>query len=371
MARLKDIAAATQLTEATVSRVLRGRGQWSQETRDRVFRAAAELKYRPNMLVQGMQTGKTQSIGIVLPTLSVQDAALLRAVHNELVVHDYIPIVLLTAGNGERNRDRQAYEREQLRRLIDRRVDAVLAVPSAFAIFDKSFQEVWDHQIPLVLMMGELDLELADFIGIDEYRGGRLLGQHLLEQGHRRIGHVVAPQTVSAYRQRAAGFRSVFESRTDVTLVEVSAEDSYHAQAQIARLLDESSANGTPLTAMFTDNDFLAMEAYQVLTARGLRMPDDIALCTYGDAGAGRHRQLSITSLQLPLPEVGQQAVRLALRRFEEKHQPRDRRQVIRLEPTLVVRESTTFIKKPRDPDAPSPTPIPTKRAAPSRNNTE
>jgi LacI family transcriptional regulator len=341
MARLKDIAAATQLTEATVSRVLRGVGQWSQETRDRVFQAADELKYRPNMLVQGLRTGRTQSLGVVLPGLDAHDGVLLQAIHDELVAHDYIPYVLLTTRNPERNPDRQAYERQQLRRLIDRRVDAVLVVPAAFAVFDQSLQEVWSRKIPLVLMMGELDLEQADFIGINEYRGGQMLAEHLLAQGHRRIGHVVAPQNVSGYRQRAAGFRSVFDSRPDLTLLEVDSEDSYHAQPQIARLLDQAAASGTQITALFTDNDFLAMEAYQVLTARGLRIPHDIAMCTYGDAGAGKHRQLSITSLHLPIAQVGEHAVRLALQRFDQKHLARGPRQVNRLEPSLVVRDST------------------------------
>src|SRR5438270_6204058 len=91
---LKQIGAAANVSIATASKILRGKDESSAATRQRVFAAAEKLKYRPNLLVQGMQTGRTQTIGVILPGDSVYQGSIGRGIHDELVQRDYVPIQL-------------------------------------------------------------------------------------------------------------------------------------------------------------------------------------------------------------------------------------------------------------------------------------
>src|SRR3954462_12743480 len=87
----QDIAREAGVSRVTVSLVLAGKDQTSQETRKRVLEAAERLKYRPNLLVQGMQTGRTYSVGIIMPASMQFQARIAHGIHDELVVHNYAP----------------------------------------------------------------------------------------------------------------------------------------------------------------------------------------------------------------------------------------------------------------------------------------
>src|SRR5205814_7816704 len=92
----QDIAREANVSRVTVSLVLAGKDQTSEETRKRVLEVANRLKYRPNLLVQGMQSGRTGTIGMIMPPSTYFHAQIARGVHDELVKNVYVPIQLLT-----------------------------------------------------------------------------------------------------------------------------------------------------------------------------------------------------------------------------------------------------------------------------------
>jgi LacI family transcriptional regulator len=115
-ANLRAIAAETGLALATVSRILRGRDQCSEGTRQRVREVAERLRYRPNLLVRGLQTGRTKTGGVLMQVREFT-ARILEGVHDELVGADHMPIVLwprIVYDTKEKTNDL-----EQLHRLID------------------------------------------------------------------------------------------------------------------------------------------------------------------------------------------------------------------------------------------------------------
>src|SRR6476620_10419019 len=92
----QDIAREANVSRVTVSLVLAGKDQTSEETRKRVLEAAKRLRYRPNLLVQGMQTGRTGSIGVIMPVSMHFHTQIAKGVHDELVAADFVPIQLWT-----------------------------------------------------------------------------------------------------------------------------------------------------------------------------------------------------------------------------------------------------------------------------------
>src|SRR6476646_3709084 len=102
----KRIAEMAGVSQATVSLVLNGRGLSSETTQRRVRKAAEQLKYRPNLLVQGIQTGKTRMIGVMAPPMDFYWSQVLYGIHDVLVAHDHVPITLWTKHSGPGDNER-------------------------------------------------------------------------------------------------------------------------------------------------------------------------------------------------------------------------------------------------------------------------
>src|SRR4051794_17369634 len=90
----QDIAREANVSRVTVSLVLAGKDQTSEETRKRVLEVAKRLRYRPNLLVHGLQTGRSQTVGVIMPASMHFHGQVARGIHDELITRDYVPIQL-------------------------------------------------------------------------------------------------------------------------------------------------------------------------------------------------------------------------------------------------------------------------------------
>ena len=189
----KQIAQEAGVSQATVSLVLSGRPLTSPATRQRVLQAAARLKYRPNLLVQGMQTGKTRMIGVMAPPFDYYWSEILYGIHDVLAAADHVPITVWTAHHGPGPRQRHGPgmdELEQIHRLLDRRIDGVILWPPFAALFEDHVKEFSSRDLPVVTIDHELPARYrADSVGSDESAGGRLVAEHLYKLGHRRFAN--------------------------------------------------------------------------------------------------------------------------------------------------------------------------------------
>jgi len=177
---LKDIATQAGVSQAAVSIALGSTGRISAATRERILSIAADLGYRPNLLVQGIQTGRTQTIGVLMHFATGFEALLFEGIHDALSARNHVPIVLC------RNEHRD--ELKQIHSLLDRRVDGVLIRPVADAIWEDHLSEVQERNVPVVAMVTEIQAKVPhiDFVGTNDRQGARLVAEHLLELGHRR-----------------------------------------------------------------------------------------------------------------------------------------------------------------------------------------
>ena len=139
----KRIAEEAGVSIMTVSRVLRGKEDVAEATRERVLEVAGKYGYRPNLLVRGIQTGKTGTIGVLLPPFPFYDE-LLSGIHDELVQADHVPINIWSASDAV-DQSIDAHEVTQIHRLLDRRVDGVILKPVDEAVSDDYLREVWER----------------------------------------------------------------------------------------------------------------------------------------------------------------------------------------------------------------------------------
>jgi len=332
---LKTIAREVNLAEATVSRILRNSDTCSEQTRQRVVDAARRLKYRPNMLVQGIQTGRTQTIGIVVPYLRFPFARTIEAIHDALVERELIPYVLCTGGERSASDDMPASELRQIHRLIDQRVDGVIITPAAFALHDRSLREVWERNLPMVMLFSQLDVPKADFVGDDDYHGGQLVAEHLLDLGHRRVAMFTAH--TKAWQHRRDGFTRTFEAAGLEPMV-IATPDDYHAGDAPRRLMD-TPAFRRP-TAVFCETDFLTEGLCDEASSRGLKLPDDLAVIGYNDLALTRIRRPQISSVAMNLEGIGRAAVEVLGDRLDGRLNIDETRSV-RIKPELRPRTTT------------------------------
>ena len=187
-ASLREIAKATNLSITTVSRALRKQGELSDETRLRVLEAAKQLRYRPNMLVQGIQTGKTLTMGVVVPPFDYFWTNVLFGIHDELAAADHVYInVWCPHENGNTSYGKTLLK--QLHRLIDRRVDGIILWAHLAPLYDgRVVEELRARDLPVVTI--DHELPFADSVETDEQHGATLVAEHLLRLGHRHFAHV-------------------------------------------------------------------------------------------------------------------------------------------------------------------------------------
>lgn len=338
MSSLKKIAMETQLAEATVSRILRQRDQCSPQTRRRVLEAAKRLRYRPNMLVRGMQTGRTMTVGVMLPLASEFFGKVFSGVHDALVQADQVPIVLwcrdqFAKPGIETERGPELSELTQIYRLLDRRVDGVILRPVDDAIDDAYLREVWERRIPMVAVNRELEHTHADFVGCDDHAIGRLAAEHLLALGHRRLGHVAGPDCVTTARRRREGFERAVQ---DAGLHCQTVVDRHYgiARRPIAELLRSPDRP----SALFAVNDEVAANVYDVARDLSLAIPRDLSVIGCANMTLGARLHPSLTTFEEHPYAAGRKAVELLLAR---QRRPDLAPQKLRLQPELIVRQST------------------------------
>lgn len=334
---IKQIAEASNVSMTTVSRVLRGQGEISDATRARVEAAARKLKYRPNLLVKGIQTGRTQTIGVLL---SPEDAFLghiLGGILDTLSEADHAPIVLRT------RKDSLGYhgltELEQIHRLVDRRVDGVILRPVEDAASDDYLKEIWERDLPLIAVDRQLPYSHADFVGSDDRDGAQQAAEYLLNLGHRRLGHISGPIFTSTGRDRHEAFLetiaqcpgAICHTREDLTFAQ-----GYTQAIELLKLPNRP-------TAIFAGNDLIAEGIYRAVSELGLKIPQDLSVVGFCDMAFARWMQPMLTTIRQDGVLIGQRAAELMVQRVSGELE-KDEVQAIRVATKLIVRESTAAI---------------------------
>ena len=326
----QDIAREANVSRVTVSLVLAGKGQTSEQTRRRILEAAERLRYRPNLLVQGMQTGRSYSVGVIMPSSMHFHGQVARGIHDELVAADFVPIQLWMNPSQD-NKDK---ELEQIHRLVDRRVDGVIIFPIDASVPDVHFREIWQRNIPLVTVDRETTTH-ADHVGTDEELGGQLAAEHLLSLGHRRVLHLTFPQRTGNVRRRALSFTTRMEKGGG----EVETVGG-HLDQLIDPLREILGRTSRRPTAVFGATDPIATKVYGVAAKLKLQIPRDVSVMGYADFPFARDLVPPLTTIRQDPYEMGRKSAQLLLDRVLDRASSAAPNHLF-LAPQLVVREST------------------------------
>ena len=341
----KRIAIAAGVSQATVSLVLSGHPVASDDTRDRVLRAAERLRYRPNLLVRGMQTGRTQTIGVMVPPFDYYWSEVLYGIHDALAAADHMPITLWSADDraGPWHRPVPANNLlDQIHRLLDRRVDGVILWPPLAAAYEQHVEEFSGRDLPVVTIDHRLPARFhACRVFSDERQGTAAAAAHLLALGHRRIGHLAASPSASWANARRENFEVAVGHRA-VVVVETAPPGAPNlADAPARRLLDRPDRP----TAVFAATDLFAKSVYRACRELRLRIPQDVSVVGFSDDDFAAEMDPPLTTVRQPAYEIGQAAADQVLNRCGRPGQSPAAVAERVLPVELVVRESTAPVR--------------------------
>jgi LacI family transcriptional regulator len=325
-----DVAARAGVSRTTVSFVLNYRTdiQISDETRQRVFRAASELGYHPHAPARQLAGGRSHILALVLRQSAEQvagDATLAETLRG-----------LASAARAAGSRvmvEPLAPEGTYDRLLRSQHADGLIV--SGPRLDDPSLGELVQDGFPIVLQgsMPGLDVPSVD---VDNVAGARDAVDHLLSLGHRRIACVTnARLTYTSARERLEGYREAITAAGiayDEALVEEGAFDAASGERATAALLRR-----TTFSAMFVASDVLTLGAFGALREAHRRVPDDVAIVGFDDIPLAAYFDPPLTTIRLPAFELGQAAGRALLDRIADRAVP----QRTLLPTELIVRGST------------------------------
>ena len=296
---LRSIADACGISYQTVSRIINGKtDRHTPKTVALVEGTAAKMGYRKNLLARGMLTGKSMTVGVMLPYYINRgfNTGILQGIQGELARHDYAALIISVAGTKE--------DITHSHQLIERRVDGVVFRPHPMGESDAYLHELMRHHIPMVSVVDiEQSLNIPlDFVGVDEETLGRTAAEYLLSLGHRRLGftRIGDARFDLPLNERYAAFVTAVESAGGKV---VSTPRSQSADFDAAAVEGMLSKRNRP-TAVFCSVDDIAFQTIEVAKKLGRSVPGDLSVIGSANYEASRFTSPTLTTFDLQTEET-------------------------------------------------------------------
>jgi LacI family transcriptional regulator len=294
---IRDVAREADVSVATVSRVLNEKGTARDETRRRILAIAKRLRYVPHGAARSLITRKTSTLGVLLPDLygeffsevirGLDVAARRRGYH-----------LLVSSSHSDRS------ETEAMLRAMRGRVDGLVVLSPDLGV--RALRSNLPEELPLVLL-NCADHGTFDSIRVDNRGGAIAMTRHLLALGHRRIAFVRGPEDNHDAEERLRGYREALgRGGSGASALELAGDFREDAGYRAAAPL--LAAKPRP-TAVFAANDAMAIGLLFAFRERRVRVPGDVALAGFDDIPIARYLTPPLTSVRVPIDELGRLAV--------------------------------------------------------------
>jgi LacI family transcriptional regulator len=333
---IRDVAREAGVSVTAASRALNDKGEITPAKRAAVLAAAQRLQYTPSSVARALVSGRAKTLGVLVSNnASPVYAHILQGIEETVFAAGY---GLLFANSAD--------SQEQALRCLDVfRANQVAGLLLSPVQTDRRDVQLLERAgIPYVLLLRYFADLVADAVILNSQHGGFLVTNHLLEQGHSRIGHIGGPTHISSAQDRLAGYRHALQShgvlyrKNLVGAAPFTIEGGYTAAAQLLDRPDRPSA-------VFAATDLQAVGVLRAAQERGLRVPDDLALVGGDDIDLAEYLEVPLTTFRQPARQIGRQAAELLISRIQGDETAPQR---IVLQPTLVVRRSSGCPRAPQ-----------------------
>ncbi|MEQ9265049.1 MAG: LacI family DNA-binding transcriptional regulator [Balneolaceae bacterium] len=309
---IHDIAKKLNTTASTVSRALRDHPRISDSTKKLVFAMAEEMNYQPNSIAAALRKGRSNLIGILVPTIDRNFfGSVVRGLEEVLTNSGYNVII-------SQSNDSIEKEKLNIKALLEAQVDGIFASYAKETTSFEHFDKIIKQGIPLIFFDRMQDSMKVDSVVIDDYKAGFKATEHLIEQGCTRIAHFAGPGNVSIYRDRQAGYEDALKKynlASDPSLIFKS-----DLKFESGQDLGERILNMPPLPdGIFSSSDYAAMGAMEVLKKRGIKIPNQIAIVGFSNEAFTSLVNPALTTVEQHSKKMGEEVAHLFLERVNSK----------------------------------------------------
>jgi LacI family transcriptional regulator len=322
---MRQVAARAGVSAKTVSRVMRNDRYVSDDVRQRVQHAIAELQYVPNVLARTFRSGSDTAIGVAVPEISDPFFAAVTHAVEQVARTRGVAVFVTSLG------DEGSQERAGVEALLGRQLGGLISTPISA---DQSYLRPWQSRMPIVFIDRPPQMIKADSVVEDDLGGARAATAHLVLHGHRRIAFIGDTPRVATTARRLEGYRMALAEaniQEDPNLIALGTTAGVDTGAVTLELLKAA----VPPTALFSSNARCSLSLVPALQSVNR---SDIALISFGDFPLASALQPALTVVDQDPEAVGRLAITRLFARLDHPNRRLKRRIVLPV--SLVTRAS-------------------------------
>ncbi len=330
---IHDIAKKLNITASTVSRALKDHPRISAETKRNVLKTARKLNYQPNHIAAALRNGRSNIIGIIVPTVDrTMFSSAVRGIEEIANAAKYNVMICQTYDNAEK-------EVATVEALLNARVDGIIASYGKETVDFDHFLKVKEKGIPLILFDRSNDELEVSHVVIDDFLGAFKATEHLIQQGCKRIGHFTNTRKISIYKERLRGYKEALIANGlpyDESLVvenNLQLEDGRNGMLQLLKL-------PVPPDAVFSASAYGLLGAMQILKEKGIKIPDQVALAGFSNEPFTSVTEPGLTMVDQHSLRMGNAAAEIFLQEISDETKKFIPQKIV-LKPELIIRGSS------------------------------
>ncbi|MEH6308129.1 LacI family DNA-binding transcriptional regulator [Olivibacter sp. CPCC 100613] len=329
-----DIAKELNITFSTVARALNDHPAISKSTKEAVKKTAEKLGYSKNKIASSLRSGKSNIIGVLVPSLDVSFfSSVVHGIESVMNQHGYSILLY---------QSQESYKKEDkgIETLLNSRVDGII---TSFAIDredSSSFEEIISKNIPLTFFDRALYQLNAPSVTIDDYKGGYMATEHLIQSGYKKIVHITETRNLSIFKERLKGYLDALKTY-NIPLNEdliLKGNLSLNFGKECVKDLTDRRID---FDAIFTLEDFTAMGVIQQLKSQHIRIPEEVGVIGFANEAFGSLVTPSLSTIDQQTHLMGQETAQLFLTMLKEGSFYKMAPKRMKLDPLLIVRDSS------------------------------
>lgn len=331
---LKDIAKDLNISKTAVSLVLNGKGdenKISKDTQNKIINFAKKHNYVPNQLARGLSRGKSETIGLIIPNISDSFYSKIAG-FVELKAKELGYTVLFSSSN-----ENSKKEAELIRSMLNRQVEGLIIASTQQNL--REIESLKDDNFPFVLIDRHYPEIDTNAVVVDNFNGLKIVTEHLIGLGRRRIGFITLEPKLEAIHQRFLGYKSALtDAGIDFRLDLVKELSPLNYGNEISDVVADLLKYPNSVDSIVFVTHYLTSEGLRELKKRQVKVPQEVAIVSFDELTAFDLVDPPITSVIQPVRDIANISVEMLINEIEGKEKTMNLKKI--LESKLVVRKS-------------------------------
>ena len=335
--RLKELAEKLNLSISTVSKALNNSHEISEETKKRVKKLALQYNYRPNLLAKSLKTGRSNTIGLIVPYITNPFQSQVLEGAQKAAIESNFNLIFM------QSRENALLEDESLKAMLQQNIDGILISPSANS--NVRYLKEINSQVPLVLM-DRIDFDINTHkVGVNSEKGAFQATQHLINSGLKDI-LVVMGKNIGVSQRRLAGYKKALlanylEYNPDNVIYVEYGQNSKDLIKNLSIILDRKLAEFNHPIGLFGTTDTLTVHSLGILSNLGIKVPDQVSIIGFANTEYVDALNPSLSSVVQPAIEIGYLSVKKLIELIHSNNRAEEKFETIVLDPEIIPRKST------------------------------